>query len=204
MLVNKQFPLTVRYAKTCSPVFHLFIFYSHDRDGKVPLGIVGASSAQRQWIGLSLTGDQATVERLPDPPHQGAPGFVQAIDIEVGFFRRGVEVPEVYSADDMAKNFVNAFSGIVMTVDQPILLEYHGQNLKGVIKSVVPLEIPGNPPSTMRNSGVISSETDVTILKSADSLIKIKSSGKKLASSPNLKQSTDITIKGTSQCDSYP
>ena len=84
----------------------------------------------------------------------------------------------MYSADDMAKNFVNAFGGIVMTVDQPILLEYHGQNLKGVIKSAVPLEIPGNPPSTMRTSGVISSETDVTILKSADSLIKIKSSGK--------------------------
>jgi vesicle-fusing ATPase len=126
------------------------------------------------------------------------------MDIEVGFFKRGVEVSEVYSADDMAKKFVNAFSGILMTADQTILLEYHGQNLKGVIKSVVPLEIPGSPPSTLKTSGVISSETDVTILKSADSLIKIKSSGKKSVSSTNQKQSTDIIIEGTSQCDSCP
>lgn len=152
----------------------------------MPSGSIGASQLQRQWIGLSLTGDQATIERIPDPPHHGAPAFIQEIDIEVGFWKRGVEVAEVYSADDMAKNFVKAFRGTVMTLDQLIVFEYHGQNLKGVIKSIVLLEIPGNVPPIMRSTGIISPETDVTILKSADSAIKIKSSGKKSVSSTNL------------------
>jgi vesicle-fusing ATPase len=134
---------------------------------------------QRQWIGLSLTGDQATVERLPDPPHQGAPGFVQAMDIEVGFLKRGVDIAEVYSADDMAKKFAKAFVGTAMTTEQTVVFEYHGQNLKGLIKSVVLLEVPGRPPSSMKNTGIISETTDVAIMKSAESTIKIKSSAKR-------------------------
>lgn len=159
------------------------------------LGNIGASKVQRQWIGLSLTGDQAIVERLPDPPHQAAPGYIQALDIEVGFIKRGLVISEVYSADEMAKYFVNAFNGTLMSTDQLINFEYHGQNLKGFIKSIAVLDIPGSPPSIMRTTGIISSQADVTIMKAADSAIKIKSSGKKSVLSTILKQSTDIIIR---------
>jgi len=145
----------------------------------VQLGNIGVSKVQRQWIGLSLTGDQTIVDRLPDPPYQGAPGYIRALDIEVGFIKRGLAISEVYSADEMAEYFVKAFNSTLLSTDQPINFEYHGQNLKGFIKSVALLDIPGSPPSIMRTTGIICSETDVTILKAADSAIKIKSSGKK-------------------------
>ncbi len=166
----------------------------HDNTGKLQPGSIGASQPQRQWIGLSLTGDQASVEPLPSPPHAGAPGFIQGIDIEVGFLKRNVDIAEVYSADDMAKNFIKAFNGILMTTDQAIAFEYHGQNLKGIIKSVALLEVPGNPPPVIRNAGIIFAETDVTLLKAPDSPIKMKSSAKKLVESQCLPSETKYSI----------
>ncbi|KAF8914264.1 P-loop containing nucleoside triphosphate hydrolase protein [Gymnopilus junonius] len=152
-------------------------------------GVIGASTVQRQWIGLSLTGDQATVEPLPSPPHPSAPSYLQAIDLEVGFFRRGHEIAEQFSADEIAKNFLKAFSGVVMSAEEIIVFEYHGQNLKATIKSVSVLDLAdeqrrGMPPTGQRSSGrqnmgILFEKTDVTILKAPDSLIKIKSSAKK-------------------------
>lgn len=143
---------------------------------------------QRQWIGLSLTGDQASVELLPSPPHPSAPSFIGAVDIEVGFLRKGLDVAEVFNADDMARNFVKAFSGIVMSANEVIVFEFHGQNLKGTIKNVSVLELAdeqrkgasaGSRPSTHGGMGILFEKTDVTFMKAADSPIKIKSSAKK-------------------------
>lgn len=149
---------------------------------------------QRQWIGLSLTGDQVTVETLPPPPHPSAPSYLQAIDLEVGFFRRGHEIAEQFSADDIAKNVLKAFSGIVMSTEEIIVFEYHGQNLKATIKSVSVLDLAdeqrrGMPPAGQRgighqHMGILFEKTDVTILKAPDSLIKLKSSAKKLVFYP--------------------
>lgn len=147
---------------------------------------------QRQWIGLSLTGDQATVESLPPPPHPSAPSYLQAIDLEVGFFRRGHEIAEQFSADDIAKNFLKAFNGIVMSAEEIIVFEYHGQNLKATVRSVSVLDLAdeqkrGMPPTGQRmpqHVGILFEKTDVTILKAPDSLIKIKSSAKKSVSCP--------------------
>ncbi|CAA7260138.1 unnamed protein product [Cyclocybe aegerita] len=164
VLVNGTFPLTVR----------------HDNVGKLQPGTIGASQPQRQWIGLSLTGDQATVEPLPMPPSPGCPSFLQGIDLEVGFLRRGAELAEVYSADDMAKNFLKAFDGILMSTNEIIVFEYHGQNLKATVKGVSILEVPGQPPSVFKDAGILySTKTDVTFMKAPDSLIKLKSSAKK-------------------------
>lgn len=143
---------------------------------------------QRQWIGLSLTGDQATVEPLPPPPHPSAPSYIGAIDIEVGFLRKGFEIAEVFNADDMARNFVKAFNGIVMSANEVIVFEFHGQNLKGTIKNVSVLELAdeqrkgapgGHRPPTRDGMGILFEKTDVTFMKAADSSIKIKSSAKK-------------------------
>ncbi|KDR84045.1 hypothetical protein GALMADRAFT_54580 [Galerina marginata CBS 339.88] len=173
VLVNGTYALTVR----------------HDNTGKLQPGIIGASSMQRQWIGLSLTGDQATVEPMPPPPHPAAPSYLGAIDLEVGFLRRGHEIAEQFSADDMGKNFLKAFSGIVMSADETIVFEFHGQNLKATVKSVSVLDIAdeqrkGVPSAGQRtvghqHMGILFEKTDVTVLKAPDSLIKIKSSAKK-------------------------
>jgi len=79
----------------------------------------------------------------------------------------------------MAKNFIKAFNGIAMSTEQQIAFEYHGQPLKGTVKAIVLLEVPGNPAPIILSTGIISTSTDVTFMKAPDSSIKIKSSGKK-------------------------
>ena len=167
------------------------VILSHDNTGKLPPGIIGPSALQCQWIGLSLTGNQATVKSLPPPPLQSAPSFLQAIDIEVGFLRRGLEIAEQFSSDEMARNFIKAFNGIVMSSDQVIVFEFHGHNMKGTIKSISILELAdeqwgsardGQHPTSRQNAGILMEKTDVTFMKALDSQIKIKSSSRKLVS----------------------
>ena len=93
---------------------------------------------QRQWIGLSVSGDTVTVEPMPeDPP------YLESLDIEVGFLRRGLEIAEAFSADEMAKNFLRAFNGMVFALGEVLLFEFHGQNLKATIKGLRVVDLPG-------------------------------------------------------------
>ena len=126
---------------------------------------------------------------MPPPPHPAAPSFLQAIDLEVGFFRRGLDVAEQFSADEMARNFIKAFSGIVMSTEEVIAFEFHGQNLKATVKSVAVLDladeqrkgVPNGGKRTVghEHMGILFEKTDVTLMKAPDSNIKIKSSAKK-------------------------
>ena len=178
---------------------------SHDNTGKLHPGVIGPSALQRQWIGLSLTGDQASVESLPPPPHPSAPSFLQAIDIEVGFLRRGVEIAEQFSTDEMTRNFIKGFSGIVMSSDQVLVFEFHGHNLKATVKSISILELAdeqrgsacsGQQAASRRNVGILMEKTDVTFIKAPDSHIKIKSSSKKLVTKLLLESSIDKYFSG--------
>ncbi|OBZ70486.1 Vesicular-fusion protein sec18 [Grifola frondosa] len=145
----------------------------HDNTGKLRPGSIGASATQRQWIGLSLTGDEVTVEPLPS-----APPYLQSMDIEVGFLRRGLEIAEQFSSDEMAHNFIKAFNGIVFAAGEVLVFEFHGQNLKATVKSLSVVELP-NAPTNASHFGVLMEKTDITFMKAGDSSIKIKTSAKK-------------------------
>ena len=62
-------------------------------------------------------------QALPLPFYPSAPSFLQAIDIEVGFLRRGVEIVELFSSGEITRNFIfiKTFKGIVMSSDQVIV-----------------------------------------------------------------------------------
>jgi vesicle-fusing ATPase len=134
---------------------------------------------QRQWIGLSKSGDEVSVEPLHHP------SYLQSLDLEVGFLRPRHEVSEVYSADEMTRNFLKAFSNILFTVDEIVVFEFHGQNLKATVKGVSVLELAdgqrGAPRSQQAQThfGILMDKTDITFMKAGDSLIKLKSSAKK-------------------------
>lgn len=114
-------------------------------------------------------------------PLSSAASYLQSVDIEVGFLRRGREIAETFSADEMAHNFVKAFSGIVLAVGEMLVFEFHGQNLKAIVKALSAVDLPdtsgGAPVSS--SWGVVMERTDVTFIKASDSPIKIKSSAKK-------------------------
>jgi vesicle-fusing ATPase len=160
----------------------------HDDTGKLKPGQIGASAFHRQWIGLSVTGDSATVEALPPPPHPAAPLFLQSIDIEVGFFRPNQTASESFSVDDMGKILVKAYSGISLSMNQGIAFEFRGMPIKGMVKGLSVLELAdeqrkglvrGGGPASRRDSGILMGKTDITIMKDPTSQIKFISSSKK-------------------------
>lgn len=176
VLVKQSFPLTIRCVSTSSAQSHMSntnVEYSHDNTGKVPQGSIGASATQRQWIGLSLSGDSVTVEPFPQPPP-----YLESIDIEIGFMKRGLEIAEAFSADEMAQNFLRGFSGTVFATGEILLFEFHGQTLKATVKGVQVVELP-NQRSMGNTFGVIMEKTDVTFMKDPSSALKLKSSAKK-------------------------
>ena len=104
--------------------------------------------------------------------------------------RKNIEVAEAFSSDEMTRNFVKAFNGIIFAVGQVGVFEFHGQNLKVVVKGLLPLELAeeqqrGAPPpqrhSAQQDFGILMDKTDITFIKAGDSSIKIKSNSKKSA-----------------------
>ncbi|KAI9453475.1 AAA-domain-containing protein [Lactarius psammicola] len=199
VLVKGEFPLTVK----------------HDDTRRLPPGAIGASAVQRQWVGLSATGDSVTVVALPAQPHPSAPSFLETLTLEVGFLQRNLDVPEEFSADDMGATFVRGHGAVVFTVGQILVFEYHGQNLRCVVKSVSVLElaaeqrrggVPGAPNGpgggNRADSGIVMEKTDVTFMKDPLSKIRIKSSARKAAPNaviaPNFKFE-DMGIGGLDQ-----
>jgi vesicle-fusing ATPase len=153
-----------------------------------------------------------TVTALPAPPHPSAPAFLETLTLEVGFLQRNLDVGVEFSADDMGATFVRGFGGVVFTIGQILVFEYHGQNLRCMVKSVSVLELaveqrrggmPGtNDGPTRTDSGIVMEKTDVTFMKEPNSKIRIKSSAKKAAPNaviaPNFKFE-DMGIGGLDQ-----
>jgi vesicle-fusing ATPase len=128
--------------------------------------------------------DTVTVSPLPAPPHPHAPLFLESLTVEVGFAKRGHEVAEQFSADDMATTFVKAYRGTSCSIGQQLVMEYHGQNLIAKVVSVDVVELADNQRGgagggNRVDMGIVMDRTDVTIGKAADSKIKLKSSAKK-------------------------
>ncbi|KAJ7715218.1 vesicular-fusion protein SEC18 [Mycena olivaceomarginata] len=160
VLCKGQFPVTV----------------IHDNTGKLRPGCIGASAMQRQWIGLAVAGDTIPIEPLPSQPN-----YLQSLDLESR---------ETYSADELVRNFLKAFNGIIVAAGEYMIFDYHGQNLKVLVKSLSVLELAdqqrggggrraeyGPDP---RSFGIIMDKTDITMMKAAEANgINIKSSAKK-------------------------
>ncbi|KAG2013221.1 vesicular-fusion protein sec18 [Coprinopsis cinerea AmutBmut pab1-1] len=184
VLVNGNFVLTTR----------------HDNTGKLPPGAIGPSAMQRQWVGLSVGGTPATVEPLPTGNHPAAPAFLEAIDLDVGFLKKGLEVDQQFDSDEMSKYFVRVFNGIAKSRREVMAFEFRGYNMKAVVREIRILELadeqrrgpaPTNLPDYHDKAGIIMEKTDVTFFKAADSAIKLKSSARKAPSNaiiaPNFK-----------------
>ena len=147
-----------------------------------------------------------TVVALPAHPHPSAPPFLENLTLEVGFLQRNYDPGVEFSADDMSATFVRGYAGVVFSIGQIIVFEYHGVNLRCVVKSVSVLELAaeqrgGGGPQRM-DSGIVMEKTDVAFMKEQSSKIRIKSSAKRAAPNaivaPNFKFE-DMGIGGLDQ-----
>ena len=135
---------------------------------------VGASLTQRQWIGLSSSGDEVTLQPLPS---QFSRNYLQTIDLEVAFLKRGHEIAEQFSTDEMASTFLRGHKEKIFGVGESLIFEFHGQNLRILVKSFSVVDLPGGGAGA--TMGILMEKTDITLVKAADSLIKLRGSSKK-------------------------
>ena len=145
-----------------------------DTSGTMRPNEIGATQPQRQWIGLSLSGEQVPVQ--PIPPAMRST-YIQTIDLEVGFLKARQEIAEQFSIDEMAHNFVRAFNGTIFAMGQTLVFDFHGQNLKAVVKGLGGIDLNGGAP--IEGAGILFDKSDVNFIKAGDSMIKLKGSSKK-------------------------
>ncbi|KAF8738684.1 hypothetical protein AX14_010612 [Amanita brunnescens Koide BX004] len=181
--VNGQFALTVK----------------HDNTGKLLPGTIGASAMQRQWIGLSISGDTVTIEPFPFPPSPVAPAFLQAVDLEIAFLRATQDSNTQYSVEELAKHFTRVYRDIMFSNEELIAFEFHGQNFRATVKSALVVELADEQhrgrvserPPEYYTRGILMERTEINIMKSPNSTIKLKASNKKAPPnailSPNFK-----------------
>lgn len=133
-------------------------------------------------MGLSIQGDEVAVSSLDTSP---AEIYMESLHLEVGFWRRGLEIAEQFSTDEMGKSFIKAFNGQIFGLGQQLVFDFHGQNLKATVVGLNVLELADGQQrrrgagAATSGMGVLMDRTEVTFIKAADSRIKIKSSSKK-------------------------
>lgn len=139
----------------------------------------------RQWMELSLSGDEVTVELLPASPHPDAPSFLQSIDFIASFWKKNYENPVPYDQDELISKFLNAYSGLVFAPGGILTVDFKGDKLKLIVASIGILELADEQQGGRRNNpryiemGVIMQKTDITIMKEGGSPMKLKASAKR-------------------------
>lgn len=107
----------------------------HDSTNTIQPGTIGVAAFQREWAGLSASGDYMTAE-VYDPMAVSSGIYLGGIDLEVSFLRSAITANEQFDVEEMARNFLRAFEGHIFSVGQLLVFEFHGHNLRLVVRGV--------------------------------------------------------------------
>ena len=178
VLVKDKFAITVRLGKQ-RPGITLRLTrpaHRHDDTGKVAPGTISVDGPHRQWMELSLAGDQVPVQ-----PLTFTPPYLESIDIEISLFRKN-DATEI-SADDLVKHFTRVYSGLMFGLGEGFVFEYRGFNYRGTIKGLRVIELAAEqlrgPGGGRDDMGVMMEKSDVTFMKGEGGGLKLRSSAKK-------------------------
>lgn len=149
----------------------------HDDTGKVAPGTISVDGAHRQWMELSLSGDEVPVQ-----PLTFTPPYLESLDVEISLLRK-TDATEI-SADDLTKHFAKIYSGIMFGLGEGFVFEYRGFNYRGNVKGLRVVELAaeqlrGAGGGGRNDLGVMMERTDVTFMKAEGGALKLKSSAKK-------------------------
>lgn len=75
--------------------------------------------------------------------------------------------------------FLRAYEGLIFTIGQPLVFDFHGQNLKASVKGLHNLALSEKGTSAGARMGILTAQSEVNFMKDPASAIKIKSSAKK-------------------------
>jgi len=152
-----------RYAFTARP----------DNTGTIAPGTIGTALLQRQWARLSAEGHDVVVEAF-EPTALGNGIYLGAIDIELDFLSRSQMPTAPFSADEMQDIFLRVFNAHILSNDQILVFEFHGQNLKATVRGVNSVDT-----SAAHHMGIVMAQTQLNFFEAPGSALKIKSSSKR-------------------------
>ncbi|GAA6033283.1 hypothetical protein JCM8097_006668 [Rhodosporidiobolus ruineniae] len=150
--------------------------YATAFDPKIQPGTIGAARLVRQFAQLSQSGDVVDVEPF-EPQSLGKDVYLASLDLEVGYWFEKNAQPVAYSADELQAVFVRAYEGLILTTGQPLVFDFHGQNLRATVKGLHTLSLDGG--AGHGRTGIVTGQTEVNFVKDPASAIKIKSSAKR-------------------------
>ncbi|GAA6003577.1 hypothetical protein JCM10207_000396 [Rhodosporidiobolus poonsookiae] len=154
-------------------------------DPKISPGTIGAARLVRQFAQLSQSGDVVDVEAFDPASALGGDAYLASVDLEIGYWFEKNATPEAYSADELQSVFVRAYDGLVLTVGQPLVFDFHGQNLRATVRGMHTLALGGAGGGGGGRTAILTGQSEVNFVKDPASAIKIKSSAKKCVSFPS-------------------
>ncbi|KAJ2631271.1 transport between ER and Golgi ATPase protein [Coemansia sp. RSA 1290] len=152
-----------------------FMFSIYPSSACLP-GELGPAGLQRQWAQLSIN-QEVTVEAL-DESQAGI--YLGTMDVELSFLTPSKETALRVDADEVAAG-LNSLEGLIVSIGQPLVLDFHGNALKAVVAGLagVPLDVlrgadaPSDSPAT---SGMLTSATTVSVARAACSQLDLQGS----------------------------
>lgn len=132
-IVNStDFPEDIKYIDVSTAPGQHFIF-SVERCQDVSNYCIGFSLLQRKWATLSINQDISVKPFFFERSSE----VLCNVCIEVDFLQKKTTTLEPYDSDQMAKDFVLQFSGLALTVGQPLVFSFQDKKLLGLcIKSL--------------------------------------------------------------------
>lgn len=98
--------------------------------------------------------------------------------MQIAYWSEKNATPEQYDADELQNVFVRAYEGLIFSTGQPLVFDFHGQNLKATVKGTHNLALSGKAGGSGR-MGILTADSEVNFVRDPASAIKIKSSAKK-------------------------
>ncbi|PVU87142.1 hypothetical protein BB559_006171 [Furculomyces boomerangus] len=146
-------------------------------------GLIGPTRTHRMWAMLSVN-QEVRIQPF-DPFRDGKDVYLSKIDIEVSFFSKNQEVKDAFNVDELAETVTKSFSSQIFCVGQLFVFDFHGINIKGVVKSVdvVRLDEIADVENTTEHKGgkdfgIMLPQTQIYFFKAGDSGIQLKGSKK--------------------------
>ncbi|XP_055633312.1 vesicle-fusing ATPase 1-like [Toxorhynchites rutilus septentrionalis] len=183
-IVNStDFPEDIKYIDVSTAPGQHFIF-SVERCSDIPNYCIGFSLLQRKWATLSINQDISVKPFLFDRSSE----VLCNVTIEVDFLQKKTTTLEPYDSDQMAKDFILQFSGLALTVGQPLVFSFQDKKLLGLcVKSLESIDanasVQGDKAkmeTNKTNFGRLLGNTTVTFEKAENSSLNLvgKAKGK--------------------------
>ncbi|GAB0089128.1 Vesicle-fusing ATPase [Sergentomyia squamirostris] len=155
-----------------------------ERHQDIPRNAVGFSLVQRKWATLSI-GQDIDVKPFSFDTRKNAECIVNVV-LEVDFVQKKITTSDPYDTDLMAKDFLLQFTGLALTVGQPLVFSFQDKKLLGLaVKSMEAVDINAYKDNThmepkLTRFGRLLGNTMVTFEKAENSSVNLvgKSKGK--------------------------